>query len=188
MPTVKIHSTKDADVRQSQPDENFGSITAIYIRTMEGVNYRGLLEFPLNLIPDTAIIKSAILHLMSGDTVGTFPKDQTFSRIIGAWDELSVTWNNQPPVTTQNALVFSIPYNSGGGWMSFDVTPLVKDALLAGKVFGLRIAFTKEDEPIGQHGSMFYIPREGAFDWQPYIEVTYDVATDKGILEVHAYI
>jgi len=132
---------------------------------------RGLLEFPLNL-PEGVIITSARLYTMTGDTVGFFPRNQTFSRIIDDWEELAVTWNNQPKVTDHNALIFSIPYNSGGIRMDFDVTPLVQDALIAGKnLFGLQIRFTEEnsDPP----ANMFYVPREGESQWRPYIVIEY---------------
>jgi len=185
--SITIYSTKDTYVRESLPNANYGSGTALYVQTMEDFNMRALLEFPLNNIPQGAWISNARVYFMTGDTVGPFPLNQTFSRILGSWEELSATWNNQPVVTSLNALIFSIPYNSGGAHMDFDVTQLVRDALQAGGNFGLQIRFTQEDADVlqGKQANMFYVPREGASQWRPYLIIEYSQPI-QGTVQIHA--
>jgi len=158
----------------------------MYVQSMMGANMRALVEFPLDGIRG-ATITSARIHFFAGDTVG-YPANQTFSRITSPWEELTVTWNNQPGVTTVNEAIVLVPWLDGGGPADFDITQLVKDALSEGqKSLGLRIKNTVEDGIEGMK-NMFYCTREHAYaGWRPYIEVNYEVGA-KGTLEAHAYI
>jgi hypothetical protein len=180
---VTIYSAKDANLRQSQPDINFGSTTAMYVNSGPGINSRALIEFPLNQIPAGKMITSARVYFMLGDTI-KYPKWHIYSRIIEPWNELAVTWNTQPNVTTENATRLLIPNVDGGGHVDFDITALVKDAYNLGQSsLGLRIQCEIEDDP--DMPTMFYVPREGEPQWQPYLVIQYSEPT-QGILELHA--
>jgi len=144
---------------------------------MEGLNKRSLFEFLLYGVPDGATITNARVYFMTGDTVGNFPQNQTFSRVVTEWNESTVTWNNQPEVTAVNILVHLIQHNTGGAYMDFDVTLLVVDAFNNNKVFGLMLAFVEEDALPWEPGraQMFYVSREGPYTWwRPYIIVEYE--------------
>jgi len=182
---VTIYSTKDAEIRQTRPDTNFGTATAMYVNSgsFAGINSRALIEFPLNQIPVGKIITSARVYWMLGDTI-KYPKWHIYSRIIEPWDELTVTWNTQPNVTTENMARLLIPNVDGGDHADFDITALVKDAYnLRQPSLGLRIQCEIQDDPDGPN--MFYVPREGEPQWRPYLVIQYSDMT-QGTLELHA--
>jgi len=171
---IKIYASKDAYISESRGSSNYGTARYLYVQTFEDLNKRTLYEFPLIDIPSDVIIVKVTMHLMSGDTVGHFPQNQTFSRIIGLWNENTVTWNNQPDTTSLNEQIIEILHNTGGRHEYFDMTEMVKDSIDTGK-FGVMIRFTIEDESIfGNRAIMFYCARNAPFHgWLPYIEVEY---------------
>ena len=72
---------------------------------------RSLLSFNLSAIPSGSVIQSATLYFYSDPTV-TGSSDANgnsqlsgsnaiyLEKVTSAWDEFTVTWNNQPPTTT----------------------------------------------------------------------------------------
>jgi len=172
---VTIMSFKDSYARELTPNSNYGTTTAMYVAAMESANSRTFVGFSLEGIPEGKVIKSARVYFMTGDTVGDFPREHLFSRVIEDWSELSITWNNQPSVTLENEMYYMIPYNSGGAPMDFDVTVLVQDAWRDGDaVFSLRIIDALESPLFPESHQMFYVPREGYYShWHPRLEIEY---------------
>jgi len=175
--TAKIYSAKDTYARDKTADSNFGSSTCMYVEAAPERIY-AFIEFPLQSIPSTANIISARVYFFAGDTVG-YPASQTFSRIVSSWGESTLTWNKQPTVTSLNEATVLVPWLNGGGYVNFDVTQLVKDAL-EGRAFGFRI---KQVET--KWANMFYSTKEARFvSWRPRLEVVYELPVVEYVLSI----
>lgn len=95
----------DSEIRQANPNSNFGTTNAINIASGSGANRRGYLHFDLTkcspAIPTSASVKLATLRLF----VTTLPavcRTHDIFRVTAAWTETVITWNNQPFGTTIN--------------------------------------------------------------------------------------
>lgn len=113
---------------------------------------RSVLEFDLSAIPSGSTITSAELSLYGiGDNSG-FGGHSTLSgtnecwvqRITSAWDELTVTWNNQPSVTTVNQVGLISSVGVDDDYLDVDVTMLVQDMVNLGN-YGVMIRLQTED-------------------------------------------
>jgi len=90
-------------------DMNFGTLPELHAWawTAEGINtdMRFLLQFDLSSIPEGSIINDAKLSLYHDTETwwggGEHSGDNAayFSRVTEPWDEMTVTWNNQPATT-----------------------------------------------------------------------------------------
>lgn len=132
---------KDAFVHglPSEANNNYGSNDQFCIASwsFSGIlgNIRSLVEFPLGQIPANATIISASLSLYAINHNTGFGYHSTLSgsndswieRITGAWDESTVTWNNQPQTTTQNRVSMPASTSQQQDFLNIDVTQLVVD-------------------------------------------------------------
>jgi hypothetical protein len=158
-------SDRDSWIRQSTPDTNYGSDSALSVRNSSTNNRRALYHFDLSAIPVGAKVVSATLRIYAGqpDYLG----DLLVHRITLNWDESSVTWNS-----LGNGYETS-PYGSvssktaSGEWVSANLTALaqlwVNDP---GTNHGILLAATS--------GGLvsFYASREDSAVLQPYLVVT----------------
>ena len=146
-PSIALNSpsnTQDAYVykwlgNSASQDNNYGSsgIIRTLAWTKNGINKfeRTFIQFDLSTVPSGARITAAQLDLTNdgsphgGGNSSRYGQASTYlSRVTGAWNEYSITWNNMPGITTSNRV--SIPAPSDGySPMSADVTGLVKDIL-----------------------------------------------------------
>lgn len=101
---------KDAWIFDLHPDNNYGAHTDIAAMTWTNsgtvTKVRGLIQFDFSAVPENAIIDSVKLtlygyhspsngnHSRTGDS-----NISTLQRVTQRWDELTVTWNNQPAST-----------------------------------------------------------------------------------------
>ncbi len=130
---------KDASV-WTLGDNNHGdreSLTA-YTWTNSGnrVNKRAFMKFDLSSIPESAIITSAGLSLFYNptDPVESFDyhtgeNDIYIQRVISAWDEHTIIWDNQPNTTTENAVKLPPSTSPTQDYLDIDVTDLVIDMM-----------------------------------------------------------
>ena len=139
---------KDAQVNDlsSNVDVNFGSspVFASYVWT-NGTTFtnKALLQFDLSTIPANAVIVSASLDLYADNPTTTFvgnpstPMNGTnnasyVNRITQPWTESTVTWNNQPTVTTTNQVLLPTSTSATQNYLGVDVKQLVEDMLAYG--------------------------------------------------------
>lgn len=145
-------SGKDAYIHDLNVNQNLGTHNdyAAIAWTCNGpqCNARGLLDFDWSLLPAGAIITQASLklYLNPTSTNGTSSGDNIawVERITSPWEEMNVTWANQPTVTQVHRTTVG-PSASNSAY-STDVTQLVIDILdnpMAG--FGFRISLQTED-------------------------------------------
>ena len=95
---------------------------------------RSLVDFDLSAIPINATIISATLslyHHYSTSIVGHSTLSGSnacwLKRITSSWNEMTVTWNNQPSTTAQNEVTLTTSTNDTMDYPNIDVTNLIKD-------------------------------------------------------------
>ena len=133
--TVTITTNKDAYVDQYFASSNYGSQSKVIIRAHDSENCRGYFGFDLSSIPSSACISSAILKLRVYTTYSDVStQDQMYVyQVTGSWSESSITWNNQPSLSSEGSgdgylIINDIPtFPSTGSWISMDITSLVQD-------------------------------------------------------------
>ena len=135
---------KDAMVSNLNPDKNFGDyryFEATYLSesvlTVMRSN-RSLIEFNLDTLPKSAVIKKAILTLSydlpipfdsvyyttnTGPGTGIIWYGAVLQRIVEPWEENTVTWNNQPKTIETNQVYIS-PFIRNSNQIQVDVTKL----------------------------------------------------------------
>jgi len=128
---------KDAMIQSITPDSVF--LNSNYLAALawtNGGNFntsRVLIEFALSDIPIQTQIDSARLSLfwVSHETLHGQTGENGFSilRIIQPWQENSVTWNNQPATSTENAIAIAKSISEEQSYLNIDVTTLVQNMI-----------------------------------------------------------
>ena len=120
--TVELTAIDDAGATQrGDPDTPHGSAYLVLSKDGPGNYDNNFVQFDLSVLPANVIIDAAEvrLHIFA---FGGPAFDVEMSRVDGAWDESTLTWNNQPTVTGGGP-VQSI---AAIGDVSWPVTPLVQ--------------------------------------------------------------
>ncbi len=139
-----IEADKDAMIREYAEEgdnTNYGDYEFINMHSWTNgqvmVVHRSLIHFDLSEIPYGSTIVNAELHLYADPNSTLYPNGHEsltgsnrcfIHRIVTDWEEYSVTWNNQPAITTLNQV--EIPqsnYNTQN--YEIDITALVQDML-----------------------------------------------------------
>ena len=128
---------KDAVVASIIPDQNRGlsSTSSPYAWTQDGkVNIvRPLIDFNIkNFIQKGTIIKKATLYLFYAP-YGISDKHEGsnefyIKRIIAPWDELTVTWDNQPATTNEGAIFVPKSISQYQDY-EIDITSLIQEII-----------------------------------------------------------
>jgi hypothetical protein len=176
---------KDAFLRSLSPSTNYGThpdlASIAWTNSGSTVLVRSLIEFDITSIPQGAIIDSAYLFLYGysspangSHSTSSGSNASTISRVISSWDENTVTWGNQPQITTQNEVILSA---STGPFEDYkiNVAALVQDMT---------------NNPMNSHGFMLKLQTEQEFrkmvfassDYadttvHPKLKVTYSIPT-----------
>ncbi|HUT98023.1 MAG TPA: DNRLRE domain-containing protein [bacterium] len=92
----------DAHVINQSPDENFGSLDEIAVRYDEHTEYRSFIHFDLPDPHGDDEVMEGVLEL----NVDTYHSPGIIGIYLLSedWDELSVTWNDQPTYDTEKML------------------------------------------------------------------------------------
>ncbi|MCX6233898.1 MAG: PKD domain-containing protein [Bacteroidetes bacterium] len=133
---------KDAPISDYNPNTNDGSrneLTAL-AWTQQGIPFlcRGVIEFDLTIIPEGSIITDALLSLFNNPESSSNNGEHSslsgsnacrILRITEEWDEFTVTWNNQPSVTTLHQVTLPQSIDPHQDYEDIDVTQLVIDMI-----------------------------------------------------------
>lgn len=126
-------ATADASIHFAMPNTNDGASERLTVRNGVGHplyppppaswNIDALVRFDLSSIASDADIASAKLKLYYYDNEDNDPAGRTLSlfRATQAWNEATVTWNNQPLWAAAASDTSNVP-NSIFSWMEWDVT------------------------------------------------------------------
>lgn len=125
---------------------------------------RALLAFDLDTLPEGAEILEAKLSLYHDPTSSegehsslSGPNNCSIQRVDQAWDELSVTWADQPSSTTQDQIVLPVSTSDMQDYTDIDVTDLIVAMIQHGnhgfllrmetESFYRRVVFASSDHP-----------------------------------------
>jgi hypothetical protein len=115
---------------------------------------RSLIDFNFDAIPPNVIIVSAELSLFAHGNIGhkwghdplTGSNACYLLRVISEWQEDSVTWNTQPPVTEENRALIPQSDSTMQNYIGIDVTDLVRDCYNhPEESFGLMLRLVEEE-------------------------------------------
>ena len=131
-----FYPTEDASIVMNQPDRNTGGQSGVAVVNRYGSSvhddrfeYDALIKFDLStLLPGTSV-RSATLHLYYYRWKDNNPaaRSLTAHRLLQDWDELSVTWRNQPRHAEETSSVAIVPRSFS--WMTWDMTSDVQSFL-----------------------------------------------------------
>lgn len=127
---------KDAILYDLQPNNNYGTHPQInaHAWTNGGIpqTMRGLIQFDFSDIPESALIEQANLSLYhfvasnnSGHSQLSGSNESVLQKVIESWNEETVTWNNQPAITSIDEVTLSASVSEDQNYMDIDVTNLV---------------------------------------------------------------
>jgi len=136
---LTVNSIADSYVHSLFPDTNYG--TNITLRVMgESANARSFLNFSFADLPADANVTSVKLRLYAYGVLGGVPCNA--SRVVGAWTETGITWNNQPTVNFTNSVYVGVGLPSG--WKEFEITEMFEDAMQLGSNISVRVHSNSE--------------------------------------------
>jgi PKD repeat protein len=124
----------DATLASIFPTTNFwdspGFLAAAWTFNGEFGIDRGLLKFDLTQIPASAIIIDAKLSLYywEGPNNGHYGENVSYlQKVIENWDEMTVTWDNQPSATTAGEVYLPSSYIQTQDYLDINLTQFVSD-------------------------------------------------------------
>ncbi len=127
----------DASITSYYPDNNYGDQNYLqsYTWTINGtsVTCRTVMAFDLSEIPQGTTIKNATLSLYYADNLTNNiqgfsggENDLKIELIAESWDADTITWNNQPSVSTTNAVTIPADGNGKIDKPDIDITELIQ--------------------------------------------------------------
>ncbi|MBI5539683.1 MAG: DNRLRE domain-containing protein [Bacteroidia bacterium] len=122
---ITIYPDIDANVKKLNSSTNYGSdVTFIARYTSSTDIVRALMKFDLSSLPSNAVINYARLTLYGIDHNGS-SNSSYVQRITQSWVENTVTWTNQPTVSSTDQI--TMPANTGDSTANYyiDITDFV---------------------------------------------------------------
>jgi len=165
--TLTVNPTADSYISELYPKNNYGTSTTLRV-SGETVSSRTFLNFSFSLPSDASVTEAKIrlyAYSVLSDTT------HNISRVVDSWTEASVTWENQPSVTSSNSIQQAIDVTAG--WKEYDITNMFKDALSLGySNISVRIHDIHEGSMI-EYDTYFY-SREASSN-NPTLVITYEI-------------
>ncbi|WP_461642298.1 DNRLRE domain-containing protein [Labilibaculum euxinus] len=166
--TLDYNKITDATLTSYYPDNNEnGTFIQAFTWTFTGdpVSCRFLMGFDLSEIPEGQQIKSAKLSLFYADNhpdplhEGFFGGQNNLKIELAdqAWDETTVTWNNQPSTISNGAIIIPSDENGKIDKPDIDITPLIQ-AMINNSDGRFGIKISQVDETI--YRSSFFASTE----------------------------
>ena len=168
-----LFADRDSWVSQGSPSNNFGNDSTLKVKTQAGYNSRALVRFPLPTLPARCTgIAAATLRLEAAS--GTDGRMLETVRIASDWNELGVTWNNQPETSGPTVSAPSVD-----GPIEWGVTEHVVDLYLSGNHgFLIRDA---EENGLGEEQALN--GRLKLNDGPPELLLVFDASTPETTIE-----
>lgn len=136
-PPITLEATADAWIEQNSPNNNKGDDSILKVKAQKSQdNFRALVRFTLPTIPAGCVVETAVLKLYSPSWVNG--RTLQAYRLAGNWNEMSVTWNNQPSIIGTAATT-----SSGSGYRQWSVTTQVQNMFIEGS-YGFLIRDSSE--------------------------------------------
>jgi hypothetical protein len=168
--SITLSPSGDAPVRMANPDSPFPLHPQLNISGDNSALERGFVAFDVTSVPSGATVLGAqlTLCLTSLPSGGASGHTHELRRPLAAWDETTLTWNNQPAVAGVSATAI-VPDTVT--CVAFDVTSDVQSWIDGSSSFGWRVS--DADESTGNSSEAIYGSRDGTEATRPYLDVTY---------------
>lgn len=179
---TELYPRDDAYTDQTNPDDNYGSSSALIVRNRygaggeDGYGLNTFIRFGLPSNPPQILITSATLHLYYCGWSDNNPEGRPLCayRVLADWNEDTITWRTEPPCSSEATDCVPVPPDTRV-WMVWDVTSDVQ-AYLDGQVhnYGWKIADTAYWGQINIPTSRL-CSKEYDHPWcRPYLEIQCD--------------
>jgi hypothetical protein len=168
----------DSYVDDANPDTNYGAEDFWYIRqnNSDSKNLKHQYAFAYADLSgigitaaevDSAYIK-AYCYAQDGYDVATI----VWHRVISAWDEATITWNNKPDY--DEAVVSSTLQPFILGWHTWTATDMIKDALANRSGIWTARGWMPSTQPSIDNFDYYYSSEYAAVPaYRPYLEINY---------------
>jgi hypothetical protein len=170
---IRLEAIKDAEVREYYPDTNYGNATEMWVAPWgphpDSRKHRAFVWFSLASLPAGATVQSATLYLYHSGCYGVGNHTNAAYRVTDVWEEMIITWNNQPPSASNSTDDISFDITDIGKWRSWDVTPDIDALAIQTGWVSWVIKHVLEDEQ--EQATVVYTTKEGGV--APYLEITY---------------
>ena len=191
----------DANVASSSPLRNFGTANNLFISSADAGdqygNQRGWLQYNLNnRIPEHANLTAAKLRFY----LFRAERDQDFDLSVhlgsDAWEEASISWQNQPLMGSELASI-SLAEDLSHQWYEVDVTGAVAKAmaddekisfvLKASDEFDANVNPTAPEISVGLNAKEYSFSEGYSGNYAPKLRLEYDAApvSDGGLQIIH---
>ncbi|UAT31979.1 DNRLRE domain-containing protein [Bacillus badius] len=166
MPTITLNDTntaiQDTFVTPNAPTANYGTLVALRADAPSDEIY---IKFNFGLIPNDAVITSAILRLTSYNNYGDV--DVSLYDVLSPWEEPTVTWNTKP--TTKFEDTFPQKGLVDGTQVNIPVTSLVQRMVKTGEA---KHGFCLKGSRI-----VAFYSKDGGTNtaYRPKLEITYSI-------------
>ena len=171
--TISIEAIKDAEVREYYPDLNLGSAPEMWVAPWgphpDSRKHRAFVWFSLASLPAGAQVQSATLYLYHSDCYGGGIHTNAAYRVTDVWEEMIITWRNQPPFASNSTDDISFDICDWPKWRSWYVTPDIDAIAIENGWVSWVIRHVHEDEH--EQATVVYTSKEGGV--APYLEITY---------------
>jgi hypothetical protein len=168
--SLTLSSSGDAPVLAGNPAGNFGTHPNLFVNGDNSALKRSFTLFDVSSIPIGSTIIQATLDLcaVSIPSSGAVGHTYELRQPLAAWDEMTLTWNNQPAV---GGVSDTIIVPSSVTCVTFDVTGDLQSFVNGSSNFGWRVS--DADESSGNNSQTTFGSRDGDRPDVPHMDVTY---------------
>jgi hypothetical protein len=163
---------KDSTVSITAPSTNYGDQDDLIAGDRAMGIYRAYLQFDLDSIPDDAVILDARLGLYYYNSITTNTGEIGAYLVEESWNEGTITWNNQPAVSTTAEDELSLSGSSINVFVYWYIGDVVK-GWWDGSIPNYGVMLRETDEG-GWHAWKYFRSSDwGSASFRPKLEVLY---------------
>jgi hypothetical protein len=163
---------KDASVDTYYPTQNYGTDIRLAAGSGSVDTCRAYLQFSLASIPTDVAIVSARLALWYYQTTGSGAAPIGAYLVLGAWDESTITWNNQPTFATTPEYTLTVPATVSNDWVYWYITNMVK-GWWEGSILNYGLMLKDTDESTIEAWKSFFSSDRDIAETHPVLIITY---------------
>jgi hypothetical protein len=163
---------KDSTVSISAPSTNYGDQDDLLAGTRAMGIYRAYLQFDFDSIPDDAVILDARLGLYYYNSITSTTAEIGAYLVEGSWNEGTITWDNQPAVSTTTEDDLSLSGSAVNVFVYWYVGDAVK-GWWDGSIPNYGVMLREIDEVGWYAWKYFWSSDSGSASVRPKLEVLY---------------
>lgn len=182
MKTIRPNATegKDAVLGSANPDNNYETHPDFMSNSFSAGDVRSLIRFDFSGIPTNAIVDSVKVSFYSYVSPSNgnhfIGKGESYlQKVTSAWDESTVTWNNQPTTTDVNQVYLENAQSTIQDYLDLDITAIASD-MIANPSNNNGLMLRLVDEVITNNKLIFGSSDNTDPDLHPKVVVYYKVA------------